>query len=252
MTQLLQQKLKPQKLSDIILAQLEELIVEGSLQPGEKLLPERDLAKKFDVSRPSLREAIQKLEIKGLVTRKQGGGTFVSKNIMKSFSDPMFDLMANSSQSQFDLLEFRHGIEGMASYYAALRGTTTDFEQIQDKYNNIGNSQLEDNLKLEAEAVYEFYIAICAASHNVVILQTARSMAELIIDNIEQNLTVLAKRPEIFSKVTDYRKDLLDAIVSGQPKKAWSASHRHLAFIEEILLKLTQENSRIKRTLRRM
>ena len=64
MTQLLQQKLKPQKLSDIILAQLEELIVEGSLQPGEKLLPERDLAKKFDVSRPSLREAIQKLEIK--------------------------------------------------------------------------------------------------------------------------------------------------------------------------------------------
>ncbi len=252
MTQLLQQKLKPQKLSDIILAQLEELIVEGSLQPGEKLLPERDLAKKFDVSRPSLREAIQKLEIKGLVTRKQGGGTFVSKNIMKSFSDPMFDLMANSSQSQFDLLEFRHGIEGMASYYAALRGTTTDFEQIQDKYNNIGNSQLEDDFKLEAEAVYEFYIAICAASHNVVILQTARSMAELIIDNIEQNLTVLAKRPEIFSKVTDYRKDLLDAIVSGQPKKAWSASHRHLAFIEEILLKLTQENSRIKRTLRRM
>ena len=243
MTQLLQQKLKPQKLkpqklSDIILAQLEELIVEGSLQPGEKLLPERDLAKKFDVSRPSLREAIQKLEIKGLVTRKQGGGTFVSKNIMKSFSDPMFDLMANSSQSQFDLLEFRHGIEGMASYYAALRGTKTDFEQIQDKYNNIGNSQLEDNLKLEAEAVYEFYIAICAASHNVVILQTARSMAELIIDNIEQNLTVLAKRPEIFSKVTDYRKDLLDAIVSGQPKKAWGASHRHLAFIEEILLKL--------------
>ena len=187
-----------------------------------------------------------------MVTRKQGGGTFVSKNIMKSFSDPMFDLMANSSESQFDLLEFRHGIEGMASYYAALRGTTTDFEQIQDKHNNIGNSQLEDNFKLEAEAVYEFYIAICAASHNVVILQTARSMAELIIDNIEQNLTVLAKRPEIFSKVTDYRKDLLDAIISGQPKKAWGASHRHLAFIEEILLKLTQENSRIKRTLRRM
>ena len=87
MTQLLQQKLKPQKLSDIILAKLEDLIVDGSLQPGEKLLPERELAKKFEVSRPSLREAIQKLEAKGLVTRKQGGGTFVSKKIMKSFKD---------------------------------------------------------------------------------------------------------------------------------------------------------------------
>lgn len=252
MTQLLKQKLIPQKLSDIILAQLEELIIEGSLQPGEKLLPERELAKQFEVSRPSLREAIQKLEVKGLVTRKQGGGTFVSKNIMKSFADPMFDLMANSNESQFDLLEFRHGIEGMASYYAAMRGTEADFEKIQAKHNEIGNCQLEDNFHLEAKAVFEFYLAICAASHNVVILQTARSMAELLTDNIEQNLTVLAKRPEIFSKITDYRKNLLDAITSGQPKKAWGASHRHLAFIEEILLKLTQENSRMERSMRRM
>lgn len=244
--------LKQQKLSDIILAQLENMIIEGSLQPGEKLLPERELAKQFEVSRPSLREAIQKLEVKGLVTRKQGGGTFVSKKIMKSFADPLFDLMANSSESQFDLLEFRHGIEGMASYYAAMRGTATDFEQIQAKHNDIGNSQLEDNFHEEAQAVYEFYLAICAASHNVVILHTARSMAELLIDNIEQNLTVLAKRPDIFSKITDYRKNLLDAIVSGQPQKAWGASHRHLAFIEEVLLKLTQENSRMERSMRRM
>lgn len=252
MTSLLKQKLIPQKLSDIILAKLEDLIIEGDLQPGEKLLPERELAKQFDVSRPSLREAIQKLEAKGLVTRKQGGGTFVSKAIMKSFSDPMFDLLANSNESQFDLLEFRHGIEGMASYYAAMRGTETDFEQIQAKHDDIGNSQLEDDYRLEAQAVYEFYLAICAASHNVVIFQTARSMAELITDNIEKNLSILAKRPEIFSKITDYRKSLLEAITSGQPQKAWSASHRHLAFIEEILLKLTQENSRMERSMRRI
>jgi len=64
-------KTKPQKLSDIILAQLETMIIEGSLQPGEKLLPERELALQFEVSRPSLREAIQKLEAKGLVTRNK-------------------------------------------------------------------------------------------------------------------------------------------------------------------------------------
>ncbi|MDI4740320.1 GntR family transcriptional regulator, partial [Salmonella enterica subsp. enterica serovar Kentucky] len=39
--------------------------------------PERELAKQFDVSRPSLREAIQRLEAKGLLLRRQGGGTFV-------------------------------------------------------------------------------------------------------------------------------------------------------------------------------
>ncbi|WP_159821399.1 pyruvate dehydrogenase complex transcriptional repressor PdhR [Colwellia sp. 20A7] len=248
----MQQPLKQKKLSDIILVQLENMILEGGLLPGEKLLPERELAKKFDVSRPSLREAVQKLEAKGLVTRKQGGGTFVSKAIMKSFSDPLFDLMAENNESQFDLLEFRHGIEGMASYYAAMRGTSADFENIQAKHDNIGNCQLENDYSIEANAVYEFYVAICTASHNAVILHTARSMSALLVDNIERNLTMLAKRPDIFSKITDYRRNLLDAITSGQPKKAWGASHRHLAFIEEVLLKLTHEHSRMERSMRRM
>ena len=245
-------RVKPQKLADIILAQLEGMIIEGSLQPGEKLLPERELALQFEVSRPSLREAIQKLEAKGLVIRKQGGGTFVCKKLLSGFADPLFELMSKHSESQFDLLEFRHGIEGMASYYAAMRGTTADFEQIQAKHDEIGNRQLEDDFRAEAEAVLEFHLAICAASHNAVILQLARSMSSLLVDNIEQNLTVLAKRPDIFSKITDYRKRLLNAIVSGQPQKAWGASHRHLAFIEEVLLKLTQENSRMERSMRRM
>lgn len=54
-------KIRQPKLSDVIEQRLEHLILEGILRPGEKLLPERELAKQFDVSRPSLREAIQRL-----------------------------------------------------------------------------------------------------------------------------------------------------------------------------------------------
>ena len=191
---------KQAKLSDIILQQLETMILEGSLKPGQKLPAERELAKQFDVSRPSLREAIQKLEAKNLVTRRQGGGTYVSDKILAGLSDPLFALMANNKESQFDLLEFRHGIEGMSAYYAAMRGTQADFDEIQRKHDNIGNAQLEENYHIEAKAVFEFYIAICAASHNAVILHLAHSMAPLLIDNIEKNLTILAKRPDVFSQ----------------------------------------------------
>jgi GntR family transcriptional repressor for pyruvate dehydrogenase complex len=59
------------KLSDSIVAELEQMIVDGTLQPGQKLLPERELAVQFGVSRPSLREAIQRLEAKGLLYRRQ-------------------------------------------------------------------------------------------------------------------------------------------------------------------------------------
>lgn len=243
---------KQAKLSDIILAQLETMILEGSVKPGEKLPAERELAKQFDVSRPSLREAMQKLEAKNLVTRRQGGGTYVSDKILSGLSDPLFALMANNKESQFDLLEFRHGIEGMSAYYAAMRGTQADFEEIQRKHDSIGTAQLDVNYRLEAEAVFGFYIAICAASHNAVILHLAQSMAPLLIDNIEKNLTILAKRPDVFSQISDYRTRLMSAIVSGKPQIAWGASHRHLAFIEEVLLKMSQENSRMERSIRRM
>ena len=252
MNSTVKQALKSKKLSDVILEQLEEMILEGSLQPGEKLPSERELAQQFAVSRPSLREAIQKLEAKNLVTRRQGGGTFVSDNILTGLSDPLFELMSKSSESQFDLLEFRHGIEGMSAYYAAMRGTKADFLEIEKKHEHIGNVQLDNDLKLEAKAIFDFYLAICAASHNAIILQLARSMSSLLIDNIEQNLTVLVKRTDIVTKMADYRKRLLSAIISGQPQKAWGASHRHLAFIEEVLLKMSQENSRMERSMRRM
>jgi len=243
---------KQAKLSDIILAQLEAMILEGSLKPGQKLPAERELAKQFDVSRPSLREAIQKLEAKNLVTRRQGGGTFVSDQILAGLSDPLFALMAGNKESQFDLLEFRHGLEGMSAYYAAMRGTQADFDEIQRKHDNIGTAQLEDNYRSEAQAVYEFYLAICAASDNAVILHLAHSMAPLMIDNIEKNLTILAKRPDVFSQISDYRTRLMSAIISGKPQIAWGASHRHLAFIEEVLLKMSQEHSRMERSIRRM
>ena len=51
-------KIRQPKLSDVIEQQLEFLILEGTLRPGEKLPPERELAKQFDVSRPSLREKV--------------------------------------------------------------------------------------------------------------------------------------------------------------------------------------------------
>jgi GntR family transcriptional repressor for pyruvate dehydrogenase complex len=248
----IKQPLKQTKLSEVIVSQLEAMILEGSLKAGQKLPPERELAKQFEVSRPSLREAIQMLEAKGLVKRRQGGGTYVSDKILSGLSDPLFELLSRSNESQFDLLEFRHGIEGMSAYYAAMRGTDTDFKEIEAKHDAIGTAQLENDYRLEAQAIFDFYLAICAASHNPIMLHLARSMASLLIDNIEQNLKILAQRPDVFAQMAKYRKRLLEAILSGQPQKAWGASHRHLAFIEELLLNLTEEQSRMQRSMRRM
>ena len=171
-------KIKAAKLSDVILQQLENMILEGSLAPGEKLPPERELAKQFEVSRPSLREAIQKLEAKGLVTRRQGGGTYVKNQLEEGLTDPLFDLISKHPESQFDLLEFRHALEGIAAYYAALRGTSNDFAKVKQSFDQIALAK--DELKQKAKAINDFHFCIAEASHNVVLLHLVRGMQSLL------------------------------------------------------------------------
>ncbi len=92
------------------------MILEGVLQAGERLPAERKLAEQFGVSRPSLREAIQKLVAKGLLVSRQGGGNYVNQEVGTTFSDPLLALLAEKHDAQKDLLEFRHTLEGACAY----------------------------------------------------------------------------------------------------------------------------------------
>lgn len=243
-------KISQPKLSDVIEQRLESLILEGTLRPGEKLLPERELAKQFDVSRPSLREAIQRLEAKGLLLRRQGGGTFVQSNLWQSFSDPLIELLTYNPESQFDLLETRHALEGIAAYYAALRGTDEDFSHIRSCHQAIKQAQESGDRERESDAVLQYQIAVTEASHNVVLLHLLHCMEPILAQNVRQNFELLYMRREMLAQVSNHRSHIFDAIMARKPELAREASHRHLAFIEEILLDRNREQNRRERSLR--
>ncbi|NLS43680.1 pyruvate dehydrogenase complex transcriptional repressor PdhR [BEV proteobacterium] len=245
-------KIRQPKLSDVIEQQLEFLILEGTLRPGAKLPPERELAKQFDVSRPSLREAIQRLEAKGLLLRRQGGGTFVQNNLWQSVSDPLSELLSTHPESQFDLLETRHALEGIAAYYAALRGTEEDFQRIRECHTQIKQVRTSGDLVAESEAVMHYQVAVTEATHNVVLLHLLLCMGPLLEQNVRQNFELLYLSREVLSQVSSHRARIFEAIVAREPEKAREASNRHLAFIEEVLLDLNREHRRRKRSLRRL
>lgn len=245
-------KISQPKLADTIVAELEQMIVDGSLQPGQKLLPERELAVQFQVSRPSLREAIQRLEAKGLLYRRQGGGTYVRSELSSGLADPLFELLVSHPESQFDLLEFRHVLEGVAAYYAALRGTEADFERIRAIQQRIEAAQLQGDPAGEASAVAEFYLIMTEASHNVVLLHLVRAIRTLLERNILRNIEVLNQRPGVVNRIRRHRSELIAAILAGQPEQARDACHEHLAFIEDTLLDIQREEERTARPSRQI
>jgi GntR family transcriptional repressor for pyruvate dehydrogenase complex len=249
-------KIKAPKVSEIIAEKLEGMILDGSYHCGEKLPSERALAQQFDVSRPSLREAIQMLEAKGLISRRQGGGNYVTRSIESGLSDPLYQLISAHPESQYDLLEFRHALEGISVYYAALRGTEADFARITSKFEAIQDPAVSGDSIKEAKVVIEFYLALVEASHNVVLLHLVRGMAKLLEQNILDNLKVIKSHSKDTSKINkqlfQHRKNLFNAVIGGRPEAARTASNEHLAFIEETLLEANRENTRIERALRRI
>ncbi len=246
-------RIRATKISDIIADRLESMILEGSLTPGQKMPPERELALQFDVSRPSLREALHRLEAKGLVSRRQGGGTFVSADIGMSFVDPLMQLFKTHSEFNYDLLEFRHAMEEVAAHYAALRATDSDREIIRQRYDEwlqghnacIGHQQ-------EAELDWRFHLAIAEASHNAVLLHSMRALFNLFKATITTNLEYLYSKEDRRDEILRQHTAIRDAVLNRDPKAAQQAVSDHLAFVEETLQQSSRFESHSKRSLRRI
>ena len=233
------------KLADVITEQLESMILDGSLLAGQKLPPERELAIQFEVSRPSLREAIGNLQARGLVERKQGGGTFVNRNLNSALKDPLMALVSKRPETQFDLLEFRHALEGMAAYYAALRGQPEDYEAL----NELPTPAPEESKREQAEALGKFYIIMARASHNMVLLHVMSTMQSMLVENIERNFDMLATHPDAVADIARQRREIVEAIAARDPEAARQACNTHLAFIEKTLLTINQRDTRVQRAL---
>lgn len=247
-------KVRQRRLADDIVAQLEAMILEGTFKVGERLPAERALAEQFGVSRPSLREAIQKLVAKGLLVSRHGGGTFVAETLGSTFSDPLLQLLENNEEAQRDLLEFRHTLEGSCAYYAALRATELDrqrlreaFEALQACYDRDSASRAE-----EGAADANFHLAIAEASHNAVLLHTMRGLFDLLKRNVVTNIGgMYALRDETRQMLMEQHRELYETIMARQAEKARQVIHRHIDYVQEVLAEGREEAQRLARAQRR-
>ena len=246
---------RQRRLADDIVAQLETMILEGTLKAGERLPAERVLAERFGVSRPSLREAIQKLAAKGLLISRHGGGTFVAESLGSTFSDPLLHLLENNSDAQRDLLEFRHTLEGSCAYYAALRATEVDQKRLTEAFSALQDCYAREGRVTRAEegaADAQFHLAIAEASHNAVLLHTIRGLFDLLKRNVVTNIGgMYALRDETRDMLMSQHRELYEAIMARRAVEARDVIHRHINYVQEVLAEGQQEAQRLARAQRR-
>lgn len=240
------------RVSDAVASALEQRILEGSLRPGDRLPSERELAVELGVSRPSLREAIQKLASKGMLQSRQGGGTFVTAVLEEQFSDPWADLLGSYPNLREDMLEFRRMLESQAAEWAAERATEADLQRLEQSFVALQAAFAADDTVLCAEADIAFHQAIGDAAHNVLIAHLSGALLRLMNDNIRLNLGELKAVPAATRLLMSQHTAIYEAVRDKKPQAARSAAEIHIDFVRETLAQTLRSMARRETAERRL
>jgi GntR family transcriptional repressor for pyruvate dehydrogenase complex len=243
--------IKPAKLADAIAEHLQQIIFEGVLKPGERLLPERELAIKLDVSRPTLREALEKLISQGLLTANAQGATFVSADIGKSIRDPLAVLF-DMPQAAVDCLELRLVVETAAAGFAADRASEVDRQVIHGRFEAMLAAHEEQNVDNIAATDAEFHFAIYEATHNVAMIHFMRSLESLLRSNIYLNRKNLYERRTQKDSQLREHQAIHDAIMEGSPERAREAARLHMMTAIETQREIYEAERRLEVAVRRL
>ncbi|MEP1637577.1 FCD domain-containing protein [Ascidiaceihabitans sp.] len=229
------QLVQPEKLSGAVVRQIEELILRGVLRPGERLPPERELAERLGVSRPSLRDALSALQNSGLLAAKPGAGVYVADVLGSAFAPALTQLFARHDEAVFDYLSFRRDLEGLAAERAARLGSQTDLKVVQAVFSKMETAHTKRNSDEEAQLDAQFHMAIIEASHNVVMLHMMRSMYQLLRDGVFYNRQVMFRQKTTRSVLLDQHRAINDALQTRDAEGAKAAVHAHMDFVEKSL-----------------
>jgi GntR family transcriptional repressor for pyruvate dehydrogenase complex len=225
------QKIVAEKISTTVTQQIEELILQGVLRPGDRLPAERELSETMDVSRPTLRDALADLEQRGLIATRPGGGTVVAEVLGSAFAAPLIELFATHDEALFDYIAFRRDMEGLAAERAALHATDADLAVINSVFARMEEAARKRNPNEEAAIDAEFHMTIVEAAHNVVMLHMMRSLYDLLVRGVFYNRNAIYSLRESRTKLFDQHRAIRDAVVGRDPRAARAAIEAHMDFI---------------------
>jgi len=170
--------MKEIRISDKVFNVIQEKIISGEWKPGMKIMSELKLAEELQVSRVSVREAIEKMAAVNIVNKKQGGGTFVNDLSPSLYLNSLIPMITLGQDNYTDILEFRLIIESEASSLCAQRCTNDLIREIENCYNNM--IKFQDDFEKFTEEDLNFHMKIVEGSNSPLIIKVNGILKNLL------------------------------------------------------------------------
>lgn len=215
------QTLQPQRLYRQIADQLRTLIRAGEFPVGSRLPPERDLAAKLGVSRPSVREALIALEVEGLVAVRMGSGIDVIAREPAASAKKV-----DAAFGPFEIIRARQLVECELAAQAAETMDAAQVQGLRDALASMAADVAQGRPPIRGDR--QFHLALAEAAGNGPLLRTVTELFD------ERNNPLFDQLGQHFETGQTWRLALaehqavIDAIAAGQPDAARAAMRAHL------------------------
>ncbi|BFM08501.1 FadR/GntR family transcriptional regulator [Halioxenophilus aromaticivorans] len=231
-----------------VVAEITRLIQSGEFPVGSRLPAERELADRFDVSRPTVREAVIALEATGRIEVKTGSGMYVAAVEKESH--------ANKAVSPFELIESRVLVEGEVAALAATMIRPEQISQLRQVLDVMAEENEFTNLGRDC-ADRKFHSIIAEATKNKMLMDMVRELwdTQQGVDSIRRAHESVCK-PDPAVRLQEHRA-VIDALEKGDPQAARLAMRQHFKraldalhanaeeeAVAEVRLKLSQNRER--------
>lgn len=240
------------RISDEVAQQIQTRILEGSFKTGDRLPPERLFAQELGVSRSSLREAIQKLESRGMLSSRQGGGTFVTASFDADMVDPWLVAIGGQPGLQEDVFDFREMLEIQAAMWAAERSTPADHERLRRAYQYLDECYGQSQRNSQIDADVAFHQAIAEAAHNLLLGHLNANLLRLLHEHVRSNISAMQVTPAVAAQLMAQHRAMLDAVLAGDGAAAAQAVRQHIGYVRDRTRAAEMESLRQERALRRL
>jgi GntR family transcriptional regulator, transcriptional repressor for pyruvate dehydrogenase complex len=209
-------------------------IAAGTLRPGDKLPPERDLSLQLGVGRNALREALRSLEIAGIVRLQKGakGGAFIHAGDASRMNEVVRDMLSLGSISVAELTETRVHILDLVVRLACERAVRADLDALAANIDRTEQVTVAGQYLERVECSREFYRLLVAAAHNQVLAMIVRSITEILMQFV---YTRVAGGGKPQPKLVEKRRAFLAALRERDADLATRLMRNHLASVHRLL-----------------
>jgi len=217
------------KTSEEVVSQLREMIHRGDLRPGDRLPPERDLAKQLGVSRPTLRAGIRTLAAVGVLHSKQGAGTFVTGTDKSPALDanPLRLMAALHGFTSDEMFEARIAIEMDVAGLAAERATSEHLAEMAEEIAEMFASLEEPEEYLVHDM--RFHQLVAAASGNRILTALMNMIATILFETRSKTV----HRALDLKESSEYHLSIYRCIRDRNPEAARQTMMEHLLHTKE-------------------